>query len=317
MTFDAAAMADAIAARDRASIAGALNLVEDRRADRESQASELLATLRARKTAPRFGLTGPPGVGKSTLAAELAKSLRARGHTIGIVAVDPSSVRSGGSLLGDRARMAFDDEGVFVRSLATAGEAGGLARAAPAAVHVLAAGFDRVIVETTGVGQTETDVVHVADVVALVVQPGSGDVLQFVKAGIMEIPDVLVVHKADLDELSGRAVRDLRAAMRSLNAAAIDSTPVIATSAKDGRGIDALVDALEAGYAAIPDRDGKLRAGECAWALSLFTRKHGEHGIERLGGREAVAQKIEAEIDRGARAACEALSAEYRELPRG
>src|SRR6185437_15914402 len=138
----------------------------------------------------RVGLTGPPGVGKITLASALAAELRKRGHTVGVLAVDPSSRRSGGALLGDRARIDTEpgDQGLFVRSLATGGELGGLARAAPASVLVLAAAYDRVLVETVGVGQSETDIEHVVDTVVFVVQPGSGDALQFLKAGIMEIP---------------------------------------------------------------------------------------------------------------------------------
>src|SRR5688500_12026094 len=163
---------------DRVAVASDLNLVEDRGPQAAARAVELLAAL---DTAPladpghRIGLTGPPGAGKSTLAAAVARLLRARGRTVGVLAVDPSSVRSGGALLGDRARIVFDpaDDGLFLRSLATGGDAGGLARAAPAAVRVLGAAFHAVLVETTGVGQTETDVAHVADTVVLVVQPGS------------------------------------------------------------------------------------------------------------------------------------------------
>ena len=200
---------------DKAAVSRALNLVEDRRLESHARVAALLAALKdAPKAAGghRVGLTGPPGVGKSTLTSALARSVRRRGRTVGVVAVDPSSIRSGGSLLGDRARMSFDptDAGLFVRSLATAGEVGGLAYAANSAVRVLAAAYDMVVVETTGVGQSEVDVVDVADTVVLVIQPGSGDVLQFLKAGIMEIPDILVVNKADQEELARRAVADLR-----------------------------------------------------------------------------------------------------------
>ena len=146
------------------------------------------------------------------------RAWRAGGRSVAVLAVDPSSRRSGGALLGDRARIAFDpaDAGVFIRSTAAGGRLGGLAPATRAAAHALAAAFDVVVVETVGVGQSETDVAEVADTVAVIVQPGSGDVLQFLKAGIMEIPDVLVVTKADLGDVALRARRDLHAALRSL-----------------------------------------------------------------------------------------------------
>ena len=158
-----------------------------------------------------------------------------------MLAVDPSSRRSGGSLLGDRARIPFDpaDAGVFIRSTAAAGRLGGLAPATRAAAQALAAAFDVVVVETVGVGQSETDVAEVADTVAVIVQPGSGDVLQFLKAGIMEIPDVLVVTKADLGDVALRARRDLHAALRSLGDR---ETEVVAISSiAPVSGIDELV----------------------------------------------------------------------------
>ena len=146
-----------------------------------------------------------------------------------MLAVDPSSRRSGGALLGDRARIEFDaaDRGVLIRSTAAGERLGGLAWPTRAAAHALAAAFDVVVIETVGVGQAETEIVDVADTVAVVVQPGSGDALQFLKSGIMEIPDVLVVTKADLGQLAMRTRRDLSASLRSLGARA---TPVLAVS---------------------------------------------------------------------------------------
>jgi LAO/AO transport system kinase len=224
--MDARSLASRVIARDRAAIAEALNLTEDRRSSARAPLAELLSALRASGAidrAHRVGITGPPGVGKSTLVSALVRAVRAGAspRTIGVLAVDPSSIRSGGALLGDRARIAPDpsDAGVFVRSLATAGELGGIARSVPAGVLVLSAAFDVTLVETVGVGQTETDVGYVTDDVAFVVQPGSGDALQFLKAGIMELPDVLVVNKADQGALAQRAMADLRAALTSLNRA--------------------------------------------------------------------------------------------------
>lgn len=312
------ALASGVLAGRKASVAKALNLVEDRRAGSRRAVGALLLALRAgsEKSSHRVGLTGPPGVGKSTLAAALARTLRERGRTVGVVAVDPSSVRSGGSLLGDRARMGFDpsDEGVFVRSLATGGEAGGLSWAAPAAAHVLAAAYDVVLVETTGVGQTETDIRHVADTVVLVVQPGSGDVLQFLKAGIMEIPDLLVVNKADTGALAERASSDLRSALASTQAAGLgEAMPIVPTSATEGRGLNELADALEdhrkataGGLAA------RRRRGETAWTLQLFRRLHGRHGVDTLGGESALETAIDGALDADAPPTiCAHLSEQY------
>ena len=148
------------------------------------------------------GVTGPPGAGKSSLLSALLGVWRRDGRSVAVLAVDPSSKRSGGSLLGDRARIEHDpaDDKVLIRSTAAGGRLGGLAPATREAAMALAAAFDVVVVETVGVGQSETDVEEVCDTVAVVVQPASGDVLQFLKAGIMEVPDVLVVTKADLGD---------------------------------------------------------------------------------------------------------------------
>jgi len=208
--------------RDLTAAPAALNLLENRSPGVRGEIAALLAEvapgrLGGEADAHIVGVTGPPGAGKSTLLAALTRAWRARERTVAVLAVDPSSKRSGGSLLGDRARIEADpaDRGLFVRSTAAGERLGGLAPATRAAAQALAAAFDVVVIETVGVGQSETEVAEAADTVAVVVQPGSGDVLQFLKAGIMEVPDVLVVTKADMGDAAMRARRDLAAALRA------------------------------------------------------------------------------------------------------
>jgi LAO/AO transport system kinase len=303
-----AELAAAVKAGGRAAVARALNLVEDRRPAARQPIAELLRLLgEGRDDGHRVGLTGPPGVGKSTLASALAGELRKRGSTVGVLAVDPSSKRSGGALLGDRVRIDTrpEDEGLFVRSLATAGELGGLARAAPASVLVLAAAFDRVLVETVGVGQSETDVEYVVDTVIFVVQPGSGDALQFLKAGIMEIPDVLVVNKSDMGDAAVRARAELLGALRAERGAGIThgaGPEVVMASAANRRGLDELVDAIER-HRAAQRASGALAErrvqGQVEWGLRELARRIGEEGIEREGGRDAVRRRIDTRVRNG------------------
>jgi LAO/AO transport system kinase len=307
---DTKKLAARVLARERAGVAEALNLTEDRRPGARAALAELLSELRASggmDRAHRVGVTGPPGVGKSTLVSALVKTIRAGAapKTVAVLAVDPSSIRSGGALLGDRTRIAPDpaDHGVFVRSLATAGDLGGLARSVPLGVLVLSAAFDVTLVETVGVGQTETDVGNVVDGVAFVVQPGSGDALQFLKAGIMEVPDVLVVNKADQTELARRAMAELKAALTSLHRAGIGaSVPVLATSALDGTGVVELWAALASHREAL-QASGRLavrrREGAIAWGVRAFVRRHGDAGVECVGGDDALAKAIAGRLDAG------------------
>lgn len=193
-----------------------------------------------------IGLTGVPGSGKSTLVAKLTAALRARGERVGIVAVDPSSPYSGGAILGDRIRMTelAADPGVFIRSMATRGATGGMARAALDTVDILdVAGFTTVIIETVGVGQDEVDVGDLADTTLLIQVPGTGDAIQAIKAGVLEIADVLVVNKADLPGAHD-LVRDLRMMLR-LSDARPWTPPIIETVASEHRNTEALVDGID------------------------------------------------------------------------
>ncbi len=292
MSGDGAALGARLRERDLSAAPGALNLLESTAAGDRAQAAALLAEVspaRLGGEAPAhvIGLTGPPGAGKSTLLSALLRAWRAGGRTVAMLAVDPSSRRSGGSLLGDRARIDFDpsDPGVLIRSTAAGLRLGGLAPASRTSAQALAAAFDIVVIETVGVGQAETEVADVADTVAVVVQPGGGDVLQFLKSGIMEIPDVLVVTKADLGQLATRTRRDLAAALRSLGAR---STSVIAVSSlPPPSGIEQLVEALDEHRAELDIPARRLHARR-AGALSDFVLEHGEHGLRAIGGRGAA-----------------------------
>ncbi len=270
------------------------NLVENRTAAARPAIAALLAevapaALGGEAPGHVVGITGPPGAGKSSLLSWLVAGWRARGRSVAVLAVDPSSKRSGGALLGDRARIDFDpaDRAVFIRSMAAGERLGGLAPATRAAAHALAAAFDVVVIETVGVGQSETEVADVADTVAVIVQPGSGDALQFLKSGIMEIPDVLVVTKADLGVIATRARRDLHAALRSVGAR--DTAVVAVSSVPPPTGIDDLLDAVEAHRASIDVAARRLEARRLH-ALADFAEEHGAAGVRALGGRRAAAR---------------------------
>jgi LAO/AO transport system kinase len=243
-------VAEACAGRPRA-LARLISLVEG---DHEDLPAVMAALAPLTGRAAVIGLTGPPGVGKSTLTSALITAYRALGRRVGVLAVDPSSPFSGGALLGDRIRMhdhALDD-GVFIRSMATRGHLGGLARATGQALRVLdAAGFDPVLIETVGVGQSEVEIAGLADTTVVLVAPGMGDGIQAAKAGVLEVGDVFVVNKADRDGAAATA-RDLRHLLTL--AGAIGSAgpntagwrpPVLQTVASTRTGIDELVGALQ------------------------------------------------------------------------
>ncbi|MCS7283891.1 MAG: methylmalonyl Co-A mutase-associated GTPase MeaB [Anaerolineae bacterium] len=291
---------------DRRALARLISQIEDE----EPSVQEALSALHPHTgRAHIVGITGAPGTGKSTLVNELAKGFRRQGETVGIVAVDPTSPFTGGALLGDRVRMRdlAGDPGVFIRSMATRGSLGGLARATGDVVRVLdAAGFSVVLVETVGVGQAEVDIARTAHTTVVVEAPGLGDDVQALKAGLMEIADILVVNKADRPG-AAQTVRALEVALElGWNSAAKSQgrwrPPVLQTVAVDGTGVGAVLEAIAAHRAylqssglwdhrererARADLMEALERGLMAWARSRVGEEELERWVERIVRREA------------------------------
>lgn len=242
-------LAERLLAGDVRALARAISMVEDR----DPGLADLAAAVRGRLGhAHVVGLTGPPGAGKSTIADGLVERWRARGETVGVVAVDPSSPFSGGAILGDRVRMQRHalDRGVFIRSMAARGHLGGLAAATREAIRLIdASGRDRCLVETVGVGQSEFEVMETVDTVVVVITPASGDSVQIIKAGVLEIADIFVVNKADLAG-ADRVRRELRELVhlgrsRRGQEAAAWEPPVVPCVATTGEGLDDLAGAVD------------------------------------------------------------------------
>jgi LAO/AO transport system kinase len=244
-------LAQRLLAGDRRALARAISLVEDDRPEGWELVSEVYPQT---GRAAVVGFTGPPGVGKSTLIGAVTRLRREAGRSVGVLSIDPSSPFTQGALLGDRIRLSehFLDTGVFIRSMANRGALGGLSEAALQAALLLdAAGRQDIFIETVGVGQAEIDIVDHADTVVLVLMPGSGDSIQALKAGVMEIPDVIVINKAD-SPLTDTMLREIRAvlALAGGDAALREGgeawrVPIVKTEAGQGHGVDALVERLE------------------------------------------------------------------------
>jgi LAO/AO transport system kinase len=255
---------EAAVSGDVRALGKALSVIEDG----TPELTELLSGLPDSGSALLIGVTGPPGVGKSTTTGALISEYRSKGLRVAVLAVDPSSPVTGGALLGDRIRMQEHalDEGVFIRSMSSRGQLGGLSSATQAAAKVLdAVGFDVIIVETVGVGQSEVDVVNAVDTVVLVLAPGAGDGVQAAKAGILEIADIYVVNKADRDGAEG-VVRELRSMIGLGSNSQASWTPeIVTTTATTGQGLTDLVLAISKHHDwAVASGDRALRSVERA-----------------------------------------------------
>jgi len=284
-------LAQALARGDRAAVAEALNLVEDRRPEPRAEATALLAALpreRLETQGHLIGITGPPGVGKSSLAGALIRSWRRQSRRVAVLAVDPSSPISGGALLGDRLRMLQHqaDQGLFIRSLAGRGELGGLSADAFPMSLVLLAAFDVVLVETIGVGQSEVDIVSHTDTTCFVAQPASGDMVQFLKAGILELPTVVAVNKADLGQVARQAAQELEACLPRRRQGQWQ-VPVALVSATSGQGLEMLSDSFDdhRHWLMQSSRLVEQRQQQAvAWGVKRLRLEFGSFGVERLGG---------------------------------
>jgi LAO/AO transport system kinase len=295
---DPDALAERVLAGDRRAVARAISLAEDE----HPGAQRLLELLYPHAGRARtLGITGPPGVGKSSLVAALCTLLRARDQTVGVITVDPSSHITRGALLGDRIRLVehFLDSGVYIRSMGTRGHLGGVAEATLlAGVIVDASGRDVLLYETVGVGQSEVEVAALADTVALVLMPGSGDSIQALKAGVMEIPDVIVVNKADHP-----AIEHTRAELAQVLSLADPERrpPILETVATASSGIEELWDAVEGHQRALAEggdlaarRKAQLRAELLALASARTARRLGE----ALDGSADLAGLVDALAER-------------------
>jgi LAO/AO transport system kinase len=283
-------LVDRVIARDPTAVARAISKVEDN----ASSSSDLMKQIFPRTgRALIVGITGAPGAGKSSLVDKLALFYRKSGDRVGIIAVDPSSPFSGGAILGDRIRMQTLtlDKDVFIRSMATRGNLGGLARATVEAVAILdAAGYDKIIVETVGVGQDEIEIAKTADVCVVVLVPGMGDDVQTMKAGIMEIADVLVINKADRDGVL-RTEKELQGLL-SLNTRTDEwQPPIVKTVAIENKGLDDLAQAIEQTrkfQRSAPAAEGRKRSIAKWRILELLRERLVSEALTRDGASEKL-----------------------------
>ncbi|MCB0871865.1 MAG: methylmalonyl Co-A mutase-associated GTPase MeaB [Actinobacteria bacterium] len=316
MSTPVSELRDGVRSGDRAVIARAITLVESRRADHRAQARELLRALGAPSVeAVRVGISGVPGAGKSTFIDALGSRLIEAGHRVAVLAVDPSSTRTGGSILGDRTRMGklASNDDAFIRPSPSGGQLGGVARATRESMLVLeAAGFDAVLVETVGVGQSEVAVADMVDTFLMLALARSGDQLQGIKRGILERADVIAVNKADGDNLTEAklSARDLSAAIRLMMPGEVRRPPVLTCSAVTGDGLDEVWDAVLEHRAHLTE-SGSLAARRAAqqrhWMWTMVD-EHLHDAVRQAPGVSALREELERDVEDGRLSAVEAAA---------
>lgn len=294
--MDTAALFQKLKEGDRAALGRAITLIESGRGTDREQARKLLRLCQQQNgQAQRIGITGIPGVGKSTLIDALGMQLIGKGHRVAVLAIDPSSVRSGGSILGDKTRMdrLSNEANAFIRPSPTGGTLGGVARRTRETILLCeAAGYDRILIETVGVGQSELEVDRLCDLNVLLMIAGAGDELQGIKRGIMESADLVVFTKADGDakQRAEAAARDLRHALAMLPPRRKEEkVPILLTSATEGKGITELIDAIDRLFA-VDEASGRSRARRQQQALYWFQQAIEEELLRRFNNDPAIQQ---------------------------
>ena len=295
-------LASRIRRGERAAVASGLNLLDNKRGEARTCSARLLASLsgdRWLNEGHLIGVTGPPGAGKSSLVTAMIRAWRLSGRTVGVLAVDPSSrpELGGGALLGDRIRIknTSHDEGLFIRSLANRNQMGGVATEVWPMSWLMLACFDIVVIETVGVGQTEIEIAEIADTVCYVAQPASGDAIQYLKSGIIEIPDIFAVNKSDLGAAARKTAAEIgRSAPRQDRREEWDY-PVCLVSATMNTGIKELQEHIDRhrGFLASSALLGKLRVRHhSAWVIRLLKEEFGTFGLELVGGLTGIGERL-------------------------
>lgn len=291
-------LASRIRRGERAAVASGLNLLDNKLADARTRSARLLASLSGERWLTHghlVGVTGPPGAGKSSLVCAMIREWRLSGRTVGVLAVDPSSrpELGGGALLGDRIRIknSSHDEGLFIRSLANRNQLGGVATEVWPMSWLMLACFDIVVIETVGVGQTEIDIAEIADTVCYVAQPASGDAIQYLKSGIIEIPDVFAVNKSDLGASARKTAAEINRSAPCQDRREDWNYPVCLVSATMNTGITQFLDHIDRHRSFLVNVDlmGKLRTRHHnAWVMRLLKEEFGTFGLDLAGGRAAI-----------------------------
>ena len=263
-------------------------ILEEIEVNRRSKKNvKLLDQYHSKPKSHVIGITGPPGVGKSTLIDKLINILRKEKRTVGVIAIDPSSSKSGGALLGDRTRFMLDpkDIGTYVRSMAAKDYLGGISELTFPTMTIMRSMFDFLIIETVGVGQSEIGIINIVDSVVLCIQPGSGDTIQFMKSGVFEIPDIVVITKSDFEELSNQTYSDLTGSSNYFKNVNEWDIKIILTSAQKNIGLNFLLEEIKERWKWL-NKEGRLKSKrysqDIEWLKGCVLREYGSSGLQKF-----------------------------------